>query len=73
VALEDDAHYFPPYDAVPITRKATLERFPELRAALAELAGKVSAADMRRMNYAVDGLHQEPAAVVREFRKAKGL
>jgi len=73
VALQDDAHYFPPYDAVPITRKATLERFPELRAALADLAGKVSAADMRRMNYAVDGLHQEPAAVVREFRKAKGL
>lgn len=72
-ALEDDAHYFPPYDAVPITRKATLERFPELRTALAELAGKISAADMRRMNYAVDGLHQEPAAVVLEFRRAKGL
>jgi glycine betaine/choline ABC-type transport system substrate-binding protein len=73
VALEDDAHYFPPYDAVPIARNAILERFPQLRAALAELAGKVTAADMRRMNYAVDGLHQEPAAVVREFRKAKGL
>lgn len=73
VALEDDAHYFPPYDAVPVTRKATLERFPELRAALAELAGKISAADMRRMNYAVDKLHQEPAAVVREFRTANGL
>lgn len=73
VPLEDDAHYFPPYDAVPVTRKATLERFPGLRAALAELAGKVSAGDMRRMNYAVDGLHQEPAAVVREFRRAKGL
>jgi glycine betaine/choline ABC-type transport system substrate-binding protein len=73
VALQDDEHYFPPYDAVPVTRKATLDRFSELRAALAELAGKVSAADMRRMNYAVDGLHQEPAALVREFRKAKGL
>src|SRR5262249_9002356 len=72
-ALEDDAHYFPPYDAVPITRKATLERFPELLAALAELSGKLTAAEMRHMNYAVDGLHQEPAAVVREFRKAKGL
>jgi osmoprotectant transport system substrate-binding protein len=44
-----------------------------LRGALAELAGKVSAADIRGMNYAVDGLHREPAAVVREFRKAKGL
>lgn len=73
VPLEDDAHYFPPYDAVPITRKETLERFPALRAALAELAGKITAEDMRRMNYAVDGLLQEPVAVVREFRKTKGL
>ena len=73
VALEDDRRYFPPYDAVPIVRQATLAQFPELRAALAELAGKVTAGDIRRMNYAVDGLHQEPAAVVREFRKAKGL
>jgi osmoprotectant transport system substrate-binding protein len=72
-ALEDDRHYFPPYDAVPIVRKAALERFPALRGALAELAGKVSAADIRQMNYAVDGLHREPAAVVREFRKANGL
>ena len=73
VALEDDRHYFPPYDAVPIVRKTTLGRFPALRAALAELAGKVSASDIRAMNYAVDGLHREPVAVVREFRKANGL
>jgi osmoprotectant transport system substrate-binding protein len=73
VALEDDRHYFPPYDAVPVVRKVTLERFPTLRGALAELAGKVSASDIRQMNYAVDGLHREPAAVVRELRKAKGL
>ena len=73
VALEDDRRYFPPYDAVPIVRKATLERFPSLRGALAELAGKVTAADIRQMNYAVDGMHREPAAVVSDFRKAKGL
>jgi osmoprotectant transport system substrate-binding protein len=73
VALEDDRHYFPPYDAVPVVRKATLEQFPALRAALGDLAGKVSPLDIRQMNYAVDGLHREPAAVVREFRTAKGL
>ncbi|HTB94721.1 MAG TPA: glycine betaine ABC transporter substrate-binding protein [Candidatus Sulfotelmatobacter sp.] len=73
VALQDDRHYFPPYDAVPIVRRATLERFPALRAALAELAGKVSAQDIRQMNYAVDGLHREPATVVSEFRRSKGL
>jgi osmoprotectant transport system substrate-binding protein len=73
VALEDDRRYFPPYDAVPIVRRAALERFPALRGALAELGGKVSASDIRQMNYAVDGLHREPAAVVSEFRKANDL
>ncbi len=73
VALEDDRHYFPPYDAVPIVRRATLERFPQLRAALSDLAGKLTAADMRRLNYAVDAQHLDAAAVVRQFRSSKGL
>src|SRR5882762_2458450 len=73
VALEDDRHYFPPYDAVPIVRQSTLARFPELRAALADLAGKLSAADIRRLNFAVDAQHQDAAIVVRSFRQSKGL
>ncbi len=73
VALEDDRHYFPPYDAVPIVRQSTLARFPQLRAALADLAGKLSAADIRRLNYAVDVQHQDAAVVVRQFRSSKGL
>ena len=73
VALEDDRHYVPPYDAVPIVRRATLEKFPQLRPALSDLAGKLTAADMRRLNYAVDAQHQDAAAVVRAFRQSKGL
>ena len=73
VALEDDRHYFPPYDAVPIVRQSTLAQFPKLRAALADLAGKLSAADIRRLNYAVDAQHQDAAAVVRAFRQSRGL
>jgi osmoprotectant transport system substrate-binding protein len=73
VALEDDRHYFPPYDAVPIVRQSTLARFPQLRAALADLAGKLSSADMRRLNYAVDAQHQDVVVVVRAFRTARGL
>src|SRR6266567_1456492 len=73
VTLEDDRHYFPPYDAVPIVRQATLARFPQLRAALADLAGKLTAADIRRLNYAVDAQHQDAAAVVRAFRQSHGL
>ena len=73
VALEDDRHYFPPYDAVPIVRQSTLAKFPQLRAALADLAGKLSATDIRHMNYAVDAQHQDAAAVVRIFRQSHGL
>ena len=73
VALQDDKHYFPPYDAVPIIRQSTLARFPQLRGALAELAGKISALDIRRLNYAVEGQLQDPAEVVRQFRVSHGL
>jgi osmoprotectant transport system substrate-binding protein len=73
VALEDDRHYFPPYDAVPIVRQSILARFPQLRATLADLAGKLSAADIRRLNYSVDAQHQDAAAVVRAFRASRGL
>ena len=66
-ALEDDQHYFPPYDAVPIVHSATLLRHPEIGAALGRLAGRVTAAEMRRMNYAVDGQRRDATVVVREF------
>jgi len=67
VALDDDRHYFPPYDAVPLVRTATLLRHPEIGQALKRLADRVDAAAMRRMNFAVDGSHRDPAVVVREF------
>jgi osmoprotectant transport system substrate-binding protein len=73
VVLEDDRHYFPPYEAVPIVRQDTLTRHPEVGKALDELAGKISDDDMRRLNYAVDGEHRDVKEVVREFRRRKGL
>ena len=71
--LQDDKHYFPPYYAVSIVRGEALARHPELRPALAELAGKISDDDMRALNYAVDGQHRSVSDVVREFRQKKGL
>jgi osmoprotectant transport system substrate-binding protein len=73
VALEDDRHYFPPYEAVPLMRRAVLDKHPEAGTALSRLAGKISEEEMRRMNYAVDGEHRDPAEVVQAFRKAEGL
>jgi osmoprotectant transport system substrate-binding protein len=73
VPLQDDRHYFPPYDAVPVVREASLERFPQLRAALRDLAGKISETDMRNLNKQVDADQRDVVTVVREFRAAKGL
>ncbi len=71
--LQDDKHYFPPYQAVPLVRDDALERWPGIQSALTALAGKVTKEDMRAMNQAVDGRHRDPAEVVREFRMLKGL
>ncbi len=73
VALVDDKHYFPPYDAVPIVRRDALAKFPQLRAALADLANKISAEEMRHLNSEVDANQRDPAVVVRSFRASKSL
>lgn len=65
--LEDNRHYFPPYDAVPVARAATLMRHPEVRRALTSLAGAISAEDMRAMNQAADAGRQDPAKIARDF------
>jgi len=67
LALEDDRHYFPPYDAVPLLREEVARKHPEVRKAFAALAGKITESDMRKLNYQVDGEHRDVAAVVREF------
>jgi osmoprotectant transport system substrate-binding protein len=73
VILDDDKHYFPPYEAVPVVRSGTVARHPEVRAAIEELAGKISDEEMRKMNFAVDGQHRDASEVAREFLHAKGL
>jgi osmoprotectant transport system substrate-binding protein len=73
VVLEDDRHYFPPYEAVPLVRFDSLRRHPGIGVAMDRLAGKVSAEEVRGMNYAVDSEHRDVGDVVREFRRGKGL
>ena len=73
IPLKDDRHYFPPYDAVPVVRRAALEKFPQLRGALSDLAGKISEDEMRHLNRQVDADQRDVIAVVREFRVRKGF
>jgi len=65
--LADTRHYFPPYDAIPVVRTATLLREPAVGRALGRLAGRISVSDMRAMNAAVDLDHRDVREVVSEF------
>jgi osmoprotectant transport system substrate-binding protein len=73
VVLEDDRHYFPPYDAVPVARPQIFERYRQARFALERLAGRITAEDMRGMNYAVDGQRRDAAEVARTFLEEQCL
>ena len=73
VILEDDKKYFPPYEAVPIFHQATLEKYPELRAAVNQLSGLISTEEIQKMNYQVDNQSRPVEEVVREWLKSKSL
>lgn len=73
VVLKDDKQYFPPYEAAPIVRQATLKKYPKLRKALQQLGGLISADEMSRLNYLVEGELRDVKEVVREFRQSKRL
>lgn len=65
--LKDDRSFFPPYDAAPVIRGETVRAHPELREALAPLAGTITNEGMRRMNHAVDVLKRKPSDVARAW------
>ncbi|HTS30760.1 MAG TPA: glycine betaine ABC transporter substrate-binding protein [Bryobacteraceae bacterium] len=65
--LDDNRHYFPPYECAVVVREDTLMRFPQLQGVLEQLSGKLPDAVMRKLNYAVDGEHRSPAQVAAQF------
>ena len=67
VQLEDDRHYFPPYEAVILIRRETLARIPAAEEVLDFLGGRLSTEDMRRLNYEVDGNRRDKREVAREW------
>jgi osmoprotectant transport system permease protein len=82
VQLEDDKHYFPPYEAVfiirPDIRDATVEvtldeKSRPIRSIMRTLAGAISTDEMRKLNYEVDGARRDPKVVVREWLLKKGF
>ncbi|KYD06610.1 osmoprotectant update ABC transporter permease/substrate-binding subunit OpuFB [Bacillus atrophaeus] len=71
--LKDDKHVFPPYQGAPLLRKETLEKYPELEAALNKLSGEITDNKMREMNYEVNVEGKSAEEAAKEFLKEKGL
>ena len=71
--LDDDRHYFPPYEAVAVVRQQTVRQHPEVAQAIAELGNKISDQEMQELNYALDGQHRDVKDVAHEFLRSKGL
>lgn len=71
--LNDDQHFFPPYQGAPLMRKETVEKYPEIKKSLDKLEGKITDDEMREMNFkvGVEGVNAEEVA--REFLTKAGL
>ncbi|MCA1589235.1 MAG: ABC transporter permease/substrate-binding protein [Acidobacteria bacterium] len=64
VQLEDDRHYFPPYQAVFVARNDGLDT---LKTAFERLNNLISTDTMRQMNYAVDAQKVPPKEIATEW------
>jgi len=73
VALVDDQHFFPPYDAAFLARRELFAERPGLAAVLGALAYRIDDATMRAMNYEVDALGHTPAQAAAGFLARSGL
>jgi osmoprotectant transport system substrate-binding protein len=71
--LEDNRHYFPPYEAVAVTSQHTLQQHPEVASVLAELGNKITDQEMQKLNYELDGQRRDVKQVAHEFLRSKGL
>lgn len=71
--LEDDQSFFPPYHALPLVRKETLEEYPELEEVIKLLEGKIDEEAMQIMNGKVDNDGTMVERVAEEFLLEAGL
>lgn len=71
VQLTDDRHYFPPYQAVFIARRAAADENEIIKTVIEELRMAITTDDMRRMNLQVDGEKRTPREVAEAFLQTR--
>ena len=73
VVLEDDKNFFPPYNAIPLIREETLEKYPEIKEVLNNLGTYLTDEVMQNLNYQVDELGKSPEKVATDFLSVTNL
>ncbi|MFN3243299.1 MAG: glycine betaine ABC transporter substrate-binding protein [Planctomycetota bacterium] len=71
--LEDDRRFFPPYNAAPMVRGATLRQHPEIEGALGRLAFRLPDHDAQALNYLVEAEGFTARQVARAFLEVEQL
>jgi len=71
VVLDDDKHLWPPYNVAPVVRDATLTRLPRIASVLDRVSARLTSADARSMNAAVESRDRDPADVAADFLKGR--
>lgn len=71
--LEDDKHFFPPYETAFLVRKEIAQKYPKVTETLNLLSGKINEATMTELNYQVEVEKKDPAEVARNFLKTQKL
>jgi glycine betaine/choline ABC-type transport system substrate-binding protein len=67
--LEDDRHFFPPYDTVIVQRSDIGKKCAAAPAALESMRNTLDVATMRRLNLSIDRDHRSPAEVAKELQR----
>ncbi|PAD38886.1 osmoprotectant ABC transporter substrate-binding protein [Terribacillus sp. 7520-G] len=65
--LEDDKHFFPPYDASPVASNELLQEHPEIDDILQKLVGKFDNDTIIELNYQADIEKKEPSTIAKEY------
>lgn len=65
--LQDNRHFFPAYQAVPMMKTSFAKEHPEIVQALNRLAGKITDQEMQQMNYLVNVKHHSANQVAKTY------
>ncbi len=73
VVLEDEEHFFPPYEASLVAKNEVIDKYPKIDEIIESLVGQVSTEEMTDLIYEVDIEQRSVKDVATEFLQDKGM